>query len=129
VAYERNITKADNVHKGTDVDLDLIVHAADATDAEIEAGTADAQNITGWALSWVLKRKQSHSSAKVTKTTGSGITITTGSAGEATIELTDDDTDGLEHGLYYHELKRTDAGEESILIHGTFLLQRSLHGS
>jgi hypothetical protein len=95
-----------------------------------------ALDITSWTLSWLVKRRESDvdASALVTKTTASGIAIS-GSFNPdpdvntqvATISVADTDTVSLSPGLYYHELKRTDAGAETVLITGRIKFMRSLH--
>lgn len=90
-----------------------------------------AQNITGWTLSWMLKRSLSDTdgSALLTKTTSTTITLTSPTVGQCTIGIADTDTDSLEPGRYYHELKRTNAGEETVLSHGRCVLRRGVHRS
>jgi hypothetical protein len=89
--------------------------------------TLTGETITGWALSWMLKRKatDTDAAAKVTKTTSDGITIT--SATTCQVEVEDVDTDPLRADIYWHELKRTDAGLETILSYGTCVLRQSVH--
>ena len=87
------------------------------------------QNMAGWSLAWELKPLPSTAvaSANISKTVGSGITIGDGSATDdrATITIDDDDTEGLDAGVYYHQLRRTDAGAEVILTVGDALLRAS----
>lgn len=89
------------------------------------------RNITGWALSWMVKKKYSHvdSSALVVQTTALGtIVITDGPQGEGYIENDDADIVDVVGGiLYYHELRRTDAGANTVLFEGTLLLNRAVH--
>jgi hypothetical protein len=47
----------------------------------------------------------------------------------ATVIIADTDTDDLPTGNYYYEVKRTDAGLESIIVQGTVPLERALHTS
>jgi hypothetical protein len=95
-----------------------------------QADGVTAQNITGWALSWVLKRrhKDADASALVTKTTGGGtISLTAPLTGDCELTVTDENTALMQSGLYWHELKRTDAGAETPLLEGTVVLLQSLH--
>jgi hypothetical protein len=94
--------------------------------------------ITGWALSWMIKRSRSQvdASAVLTKTTSSGIAISgTYNADPdvntqlATVTIADTDTDALTAGSCIWELKRTDAGSETILGYGPITLIRSVHRS
>lgn len=121
---ESNITKADEWFSGTDKVLQFTVVDS--------AGVA--QSITGWALQWglwrypVTRAASGVTTALVSKTVGSGITITNGAGGICQVTVTDADIDGLEGGdspLYYHELRRTDGGNEDILSYGTVVLRQS----
>jgi hypothetical protein len=95
-----------------------------------------AVDISGWALSWMVKRRKSDADAAavLTKTTVSGIvisgtynaTITTNTQ-VATVTVADTDTDAIAEGLYHYELKRTDAGLETPLAFGTLTLKRGVH--
>jgi hypothetical protein len=102
----------------------------DADDATV------AKDVATWALSWMLKRRLSDvdASALVTKTSSSGITVAGSfdavaatSTQRATVALADTDTDTLVAGLYFYELKRTDAGLETVLAYGRLSLSRGVH--
>lgn len=102
-----------------------------------EAETA-AIDITGWTLSWMVKRRLSHDDADavITKTTVAGISIAgtydadpDTNTQKATVTVEDGDTDGLSAGEYFYELKRTDSGFETILAYGGLTLVRSVHRS
>lgn len=92
-------------------------------------------NISGYALSWMLKRSLSDlDAAALTKTTASGIAIAgsfnatpASNTQRATVSIADTDTDGLTPGYYYWELKRTDAGLETRLAYGRVQLARGVH--
>lgn len=85
-------------------------------------------DITGWALKWVLALNNDRRSVLVTKTTGSGISITNGAGGVCQVTVADTDTDNLEGSedpKYFHELSRTDAGNEDVLAYGPVTLRQS----
>lgn len=93
-------------------------------------------DITGWALSWMVKRYQSDAdlSALVTKTTVAGIVISgvfnsvpATNTQIATVTVDDTDTTAIPEGLYHHELKRTDNGFETVLAFGAFALVQGVH--
>jgi len=95
-----------------------------------------AIDISGWALSWLVKRYKADAdnAALITKTTSSGIAIAGSYNSDpdvntqlATITVEDTDTTALSPGIYYHELKRTTAGSETILIYGRFELRDTVH--
>lgn len=127
-----NIDKVDGWMTGEDKSLVFTIYAAGTTRAAIDAGTASAQNVTGWALSYMLKRNftDADSDALIIKTTSSGIALTIPASGIVTVTITDTDTENLEEGTpYYQELKRTGDGVESILSQGQVRLRQSVHKS
>jgi hypothetical protein len=92
--------------------------------------------MTGWSLSWMLKRSPYHadSEALLTKTTPTGIVITgtfhatpAQNQQRATVTIADTDTENLPAGAWPYELKRTDPGAETILAYGLVELVRSVH--
>lgn len=88
------------------------------------------EDITGWTLSFLVKKRHSQDDddALVTKTTAAGITLVSPTVGVLDIALSDDDIAAIVGGaLYWHELKRTNAGTETVLMQGTFMLNRSVH--
>lgn len=97
----------------------------------------EALDISGWTLSWMLKRKLSlaDADALVTKTTGGGTVVISGTYNvtpgsntqRATVTVNDTDTDAASAGIYYYELKRMDASLETVLAYGEFELLRGVH--
>lgn len=127
-----NIDKIDGWMTGEDKSLVYTIYVAGTTRAQIDAGTATPQDISGWTLSFKLKARleDPDASALISKITGAGITLTTPASGVATVALTDTDTDTLGEGkTYYHELKRTGDGVEAILSQGQVNLRQSVHRS
>jgi hypothetical protein len=122
MAIEANIGVSADWFTGEDKSLVFTVNQSDGS---------TAQDITGWSLSWMLKRAvaDADADALITKTTGSGIALTTPASGICTVTIDDTDTDSLEPGTFRHELKRTGAGVETILSYGTAVLKRAVHRS
>lgn len=128
MALDTTIGDADGWYVGEDKLLSFTIYTSTAKTA--------AKDITGWALSWKLRRKKPDADpALLTKATGgSGITITgTFNADpalntqRAVVTIADTDTDGLGAGSYWHELKRTDAGSETVLAQGIAVLKQPVH--
>lgn len=93
-------------------------------------------DITGWALSWMVKRYTSDAdgSALLTKTTSAGIVIAGAfnaspsvNAQRATVTVVDTDSTSLNPGLYFWELKRTDDTFETVLAFGTIEVIQGVH--
>lgn len=122
MAIQSNITASDEWYTGEDKQLVFTIYQSDGT---------TAQDVTGWALSWRLKKRatDADSASILTKTTVSGIALTTPASGIVTVTVDDTDTDSLAPQTYYHELKRTTAGNETVLAYGTALLKQALHRS
>lgn len=120
MAIIRNITADDDWFIGEDKTLPVTIYQADGT---------TAQNVTGWTISFLVKKNQTDAdlSAKVTKTTVSGIALTTPLSGLVTITVADTDTDAIAPGSYWYEIKRTDAGFETVLTQGACWLRQAVH--
>lgn len=120
MADEQNITAENEFFLGEDKTLTFTIY---------QSNGVTAQDITGWAISWMLKKDATDDdvNAKITKTVGSGITLTTPLSGICTVTVADTDTASLRPGLYQHELKRTDDGFETVLAYGTCYLGRGVH--
>jgi hypothetical protein len=110
-----NITKADEWFVSEDKLLTFTVRNS--------AGAV--VNITGWTLEYVLRLAPSHPTKKLTKTTGTGITITDAVNGVLQVDVDSADTDHLRAGTYWHGLARTNAGAYDIVLDGTAVLRRS----
>ncbi len=84
-----------------------------------------AQNLTGLTLRWVVRRHSRAGTIVISKSTGSGITITNAAGGIFQIALSPADTKNLE-GEYYHEASGVDSGGNvSTLLIGTLTVNKS----
>lgn len=102
----------------------------------LNAAETAAIDVSGWTLSWMLKRAISDAdlSALLEKTTLAGIAITgvynsvpSLNTQVATVTILDTDTTALPEVLAHYELKRMDAGFETVLAYGTLELVRAVH--
>lgn len=118
MAIQRDITEADDWFIGEDKSITDTIYQSDGT---------TPQNVTGWAISFLLKRSAADVAPKVTKTTADGIALTTPGSGLITITIADTDTASLKAGTYLYEIKRTDDGFETVLTHGSCLLRTAVH--
>ena len=94
-------------------------------------------DITGWALSWMVKRYPADTDlqAIVTKTVALGGIVISGvfnatpsvNTQVATVTLVDTDTTLVDPGLYRYELKRTDDNLETVLSYGPLVVIQGVH--
>jgi len=103
-----------------------------------EAETA-ALDITGWSISWMVKRLKSDTDANaiLTKvsTGGTPAIVIAGTFNatpsvntqRATLALVDTDTGTTAPGLYHYEFRRTDEGFETVLAYGPIRFVRGVH--
>lgn len=118
MSITQNITADDRFFAGEDKSLRYFV---------VDSAGA-AQDMTGWALEWVLRRSAAHPTATLTKTTGAAQIVIdngNGTSDMATVSITDDDTLNLVAGQYVYALRRTDAGSEQVLAFGTLELLKA----
>jgi hypothetical protein len=143
MAYRRDITEDDMVFKGTDLILSYTIYSGNPSAEEIAAGTASPEDVTGWQISWTLRKQpNSPDPALIEKTNDSGggidITGTWGSdAASSTqrIEVTLSEADtydptgspavDVRRGTYAYALRRTDTGSKAVLAFGSFRLQQA----
>lgn len=122
MADDLNIENDDDWFIGCDYELPVTIYTTRAHTA--------TQDITGWALSFMVKRRPTDADANavIIKTTGgSGIALTTPGSGLLTVTIADTDTDTLAADTYWFEVRRTDAGFETVLTHGTAVLRQAVH--
>jgi hypothetical protein len=105
-------------------------------DLDTDESGATAKDITGWALTFDIRPTRSSSTVLLTKSVGSGVTISgvfnsvlATSTQVATITVTDTDMAtsvfGRSGGVFHYSLKRTDNGFEAILAYGTIRVKRA----
>ncbi len=76
------------------------------------------KNIANATIKWVLYNEETDTTT-LTKTLGSGITITNGLFGQFTVAITPANTVSLTPGVYYHEVEVTDeTGNVSTVLTG-----------
>ncbi|MEW6473014.1 MAG: hypothetical protein AB1679_12155 [Actinomycetota bacterium] len=113
MATRADISAADDLFLREDKDLVFTVTTS----------TGGTQDVTGWTLVWKLERAGSTADV-LTKSTGAGLVLTTPASGVITVTLNSTDTAALAAGsTYRHALRRTDAGEATVLSYGTVTLR------
>lgn len=125
MALRVDIRPAELWFRGEDKRLQFVVYA--------DATLAACVDVSGFAMSWQLALTPG-SDPLVTKTTVSGITVSgifnadpTLNAQVVEVAIADTDTDGLTVQQLWHELKRTDAGLEGVLVHGKAAILPPVH--
>jgi len=114
MARKRDITADDKFFRGCDYILPVTIDNG--------ADPPVVVNITGWEITFTLRRSAGAEEALITKTTTSGIVITNGAGGLFQVTIADTDTISLAPGKYVYDCKRMTAGSESVLVYGTLTL-------
>lgn len=92
------------------------------TDTVVNAA-GEAQNITGWSLSFVVHGYGNPLAIYITKTTGGGgITITNGVGGVLAVSIERADTLLMYPGSYDYVIRRTDSGFNDAVTVGIITL-------
>jgi hypothetical protein len=145
MALERNVAEG-KFFQGEDktftfeiLDTVVLDTATLDSDGNPAITSATAVDVTGWALSWILRIGQNTADpALLTKTVGSGIAITgvynsVRATNTQRVVVTLDDLDTYDDTVsptveltapkdYAYSLKRTDAGSETVLVWGVLPL-------
>lgn len=91
--------------------------------------SGSAENITGATLYFTVKSNsaQADAAAIIQKSTVSGITITNGAGGIASVAITPANTSSVTPGVYYYDVQyRTTGGDVYTVDSGYFLLQEEI---
>ena len=121
MALRMDITTQDRWFTNTDYEIPFQI---------LQNDEVTPQDITGWTFTWMLKIRKGDPDvdAIITKTSPTGVDIVNAATGLGRVLIADDDTDeDVKSGVYWHELKRTGAGVETVPIQGRATLQKSLH--
>lgn len=78
-------------------------------------------DVSLWAVEWALGAESDTATPILTKTVGAGITL--GADGQVDVALAAGDTAAFSPATYWYSLRRTDAGNVTILAFGPALLQ------
>ena len=133
MAAELNIGGTDTERVFLDTDW---TKAWKVADIDTDPTGATAKNIAAFAMTFDIRRSPSSTTALLSKTVGSGLTVSgvfnsVLATSTQVVTLTVADTDittaifGTRGGDFYYSLKRTDAGSETILAHGTIKIERA----
>jgi len=108
-----------------EVDVRAADHMMVGEDKQIYWNIVDsagvAQNMTGWELSFTLRRAQNSAGPAVLELTP---TVVNGDAtgDRALLTLAANDTKGLAAGTYAYSVARVDSGYQAVLAFGAFVL-------
>lgn len=131
MARETNFNKDSNIFIGEDKQIQFAVYDDDNDEVPLDVST--------FTMAWVLRKADvSADPAVLEKTSGAGISVTgtfdadpTTNTQRVVVALDDTDTaddDGtvlIRPAKYRYSLKRTDAGNETILAFGNFVLREA----
>lgn len=79
-------------------------------------------NITGFAIQFVVEEYGNSAGVFITKTVGSGVTLTNPTQGQFTVSLVAADTASMYPGQYAYRTERTDSGSDTVYPLGLFTL-------
>lgn len=124
MARQQHLGGSEDWFVGEDKTLEFEIY--DSTGAAI-------QDVSGWAIQWVMRKVFDGNAIVISKTTGAGTITITGSYNSdpdvntqrVAVAITDDDTDNLQPGQYEHALKRTTSGSETVLSYGQVHLKKA----
>lgn len=88
---------------------------------EIDFTPLVTTNITGWSITFTIKRQKTddNSQALLTQTIGSGLTVVSLTAGTFKSTITHAQTVAIGVGPFVFDVQRTDSGSEAELAIGT----------
>lgn len=96
-----------------------------AQDVTITATMEKPRSISGWAVTFQV-RDSLGGTSRITKTVGSGITISNAGKGVLSIALAKADTSSLTVRSYVWDIKRTDSGSNVVLARGELILEETV---
>jgi hypothetical protein len=96
-----------------------------AQDLTLRAALAAPRDITGWSITFQV-RDSLGGTSRMTKTVGSGITVSDAGKGIISIALLKGDTTGLAIQSYVWDIKRTNAGANVVLARGELILEQEV---
>lgn len=101
---------------GEDKSLSILIKKPDDT----------PEDITGWTFAWELRLSRYHPAVLLSKSSASGITFSSPTAGGPVIvAIAKDDTKALKAGTYYHGLARTNASSWDVVAEGRAVLRKA----
>lgn len=80
------------------------------------------QDVTGWAVELVIRRRRDTTSAPIATLP---VPVIDGPSGSVAVPVSADVTAGLEGGVYHYVLRRVDAGANQVLAYGPIVLRRA----
>jgi hypothetical protein len=124
MARQQNIGDTEDWFVGEDKTIPFEVYSSDE---------ATIEDVTGWAIQWVLRKTVGDDAIVLSKTTGAASVTITGSydadpavnTQRVNVLISDTDTDNFQPGKYQHALKRTDDTFETILSYGDVHLKKA----
>ena len=96
-----------------------------AADVTIYFVPCEPRSISGWAITFTVA-DSSGGTVRITKTVGSGITVSSAAEGLFQVAIASADTSALTPGRFEWEAKRTDSGSITYLARGNFILTKQV---
>lgn len=98
---------------GTDKQFQITIYQGDGV---------TRQDVTGWAVSFIVHAYGDPNVVYITKTVGSGVVLTTPTRGVVTATIAAADTANMPPNLYQWRLERTDTSNDVVTGTGTYSL-------
>ena len=124
MARLQNLGNDDDWFVGEDKTLSFEIFSSDEVTME---------NVTGFAMQWVMRQGLEGDPILINKTTAGATISITGTwnadmninTQRVNVSVPRTDTYRLQPGKYYHALKRTDSGNQTVLSYGAVELKRA----
>jgi hypothetical protein len=115
---------------GEDKLLTVTCYIEGTTQAEVDAGTATPQDLTGWTIAWALRKSRYATTIMLSKAMGAIVILAqTGSTlGQFTVAIARADTTTpteFKAGTYFHGAARINTGAYDVIAEGPAVLRKA----
>jgi hypothetical protein len=110
---------------GEDKTFTFTIYVPGTTQAQIDAGTAVAQNMTGWTLVWNVRLTRYAGGNPLLSKVPQLLPQSGATLGQCTVAVARSDTVAMKAGTYSHALARTNAGNYDVVSQGDAVLRKA----
>lgn len=105
---------------GDAADASFTIHRGE--DLNVQITMSPVIDITGWAITFTMRKQIGYLPIAVQKTVGFGVTLTDPTNGIFVVHLDSADTKNLDLGNYFYDIEHTDPGARRVIVEGTITL-------